>query len=94
MNKEMLKKIMGNMDVVKELEEYGKNKLATLMEGLLIKMMGKERCEYLRNLNTGFGKLSLEVPRTRSGNFHFNLLPPETYPKILCQRNYTKKISL
>jgi len=90
MNKEMLKKIMGNMDVVKELDEYGKNKLVTLMEGLLIEMMGKERYEYLlenpkdkgngsyiRNLNTGLGKLSLEVPRTRSGEFRSNLLPPK-----------------
>jgi len=94
MNKEMLKKIMGNMDVVKELDEYGKNKLVTLMEGLLIEMMGKERYEYLlenpkdkgngsyiRNLNTGLGKLSLEVPRTRSGEFRSNLLPPK-YLKI------------
>jgi len=42
MNKEMLKEIMSNMDVVKELDEYGKNKLASLMEGLLIKIMGKD----------------------------------------------------
>lgn len=28
MNKEMLKEIMNNMDVVKELDEYGKNRLA------------------------------------------------------------------
>ncbi len=38
MNRKMLKEIISNMDmdVVKELDEYGKNKLATLMEGLLI----------------------------------------------------------
>ena len=90
MNREMLKEIMSNMDVVKELDEYGKNKLATLMEGLLIEIMGKERYEYLlenpkdkgngnykRSLNTGLGKLDLEVPRTRSGEFRSNLLPPK-----------------
>jgi putative transposase len=47
MNREMLKEIMSNMDVVKELDEYGKNRLASLMEGLLIEIMGKERYEYL-----------------------------------------------
>jgi len=90
MNKEMLKEIMSNMDVVKELDEYGKNKLASLMEGLLIEIMGKERYEYLlenpkdkgngsykRSLNTGLGKLNLEVPRVRSGEFRSNLLPPK-----------------
>ena len=90
MNKEMLKDIMNNIDVVKELDEYGKNKLTSLMEGLLIEIMGKERYEYLlenpkdkangsykRNLNTGLGKLDLEVPRVRSGEFRSNLLPPK-----------------
>ena len=70
MNKEMLKEIMRNMNVIKELDEYGKNRLASLMEGLLIEIMGKERYEYLlenpkdkgngsykRSLNTGLGKL-------------------------------------
>jgi transposase-like protein len=88
MNKEMLKEIMSNMDVVKELDEYGRNKLASLMEGLLIEIMGKERYEYLlenpkdkgngsykRSLNTSLGKLDLEVPRVRSGEFRSNLLP-------------------
>ncbi len=90
MNKEMLKEVMSDMDVIKELDEYGKNKLAALMEGLLIEIMGKERYEYLlenpkdkgngnykRSLNTGLGKLELDVPRTRSGNFRSNLLPPK-----------------
>jgi transposase-like protein len=90
MNKEMLKEIMNNMNVIKELDEYGKNKLASLMEGLLIEIMGKERYEYLlenpkdkgngsykRSLNTGLGKLDLEVPRVRSGEFRSNLLPPK-----------------
>ena len=75
MNREMIKELMSNMDLVKELDEYGKNKLATLMEELLIEIMGKERYEYLlenpkdkgngsykRNLNTGLEKLELEVP--------------------------------
>ena len=47
MNKEILKEIMNNMDAVKELDEYGKNKLVNLMEGLLIEIMGKERYKYL-----------------------------------------------
>jgi len=38
---------MSNMDLVKELDEYGKNKLATLMERLLIEIMGKESFEDL-----------------------------------------------
>jgi len=33
MNREMLKDIMSKLDVVKELDGYGKNKLASLMEG-------------------------------------------------------------
>ena len=45
MNKEMLKDMMSNMDMVKGLSEYGKNQLAILMEGLLIDIMGKERYE-------------------------------------------------
>ena len=90
MNKEMLKEMMSNMDMVKELSEYGKNQLAILMEGLLIDIMGKERYEYLlenrgdkgngsykRSLNTSLGKLNLEVPRTRKGEFRSNLLPPK-----------------
>lgn len=90
MNKEMLKNIMSNMDIAKDLDEYGKNKLSDLMEGLLIEIMGKERYEYLlenpkdkangsykRNLNTGLGKLNLEVPRSRSGEFRSKLLPPK-----------------
>jgi transposase-like protein len=90
MNKEIIKELMSNMDVVKELDEYGKNKLATLMEGLLIEIMGKERYEYLlenpkdkangnykRSLNTALGKLNLEIPRVRSGEFRSNLLPPK-----------------
>jgi len=60
------------------------------MEGLLIEIMGKERYEYLlknpkdkangsykMGLNTGLGKLELEVPRIRSGEFHSNLVPPK-----------------
>ena len=90
MNKEMLKDMMSNMDMVKGLSEYGKNQLAILMEGLLIDIMGKERYEYLlenrgdkgngsykRSLNTSLGKLNLEVPRTRKGEFRSNLLPPK-----------------
>ena len=42
MNKEMLKEIMSNMNLVKELDEYGKKRFVSLMEGLLIEIMGKE----------------------------------------------------
>jgi len=75
MNRDNDKRINIKMDLIKELDEYGKNKLATLMEGLLIEIMDKERYEYLlenpkdkgngsykRSLNTGLGKLELEVP--------------------------------
>ena len=48
MNKEMLKEIMSNMDVIKELDEYGKNRLAILMEGLLVEIMGRDINIYLR----------------------------------------------
>jgi len=48
MNKEMLKEIMSNMDVVKELDEYEKNKLASLMEGLLIEIMERDMNIYLK----------------------------------------------
>ena len=88
--KEQLKGDLFEEILVKELDEYGKNKLASLMEGLLIEIMGKERYEYLlenpkdkangsykRSLNTGLGKLDLEVPRVRSGEFRSNLLPPK-----------------
>ncbi len=43
MNKEMIKDLMSNIDMVKELDEYGKNKLATLMEGLLIEINGERK---------------------------------------------------
>jgi len=39
MNQEMLKEIMSNIDLVKELDEYGKNKLAVLIKGLLIEII-------------------------------------------------------
>jgi len=52
--------------------------------------MEKERYEYLlenpkdkangnykRSLNTGLGKLNLEIPRVRSGEFRSNILPPK-----------------
>ena len=88
MNREMIKELISNMDLIKELDEYGKNKLATLMEELLIEIMGKERYEYLLEnpkdkgngsykRSFGLGKLELEVPRTRSGEFRSNLLPPK-----------------
>ncbi len=79
MNRKMLKEIISNMDmdVVKELDEYGKNKLAALMEGLLIEIMGKERYEYLlenpEDKGNGTYKRSLNVIR-RAKIHHQRLL--------------------
>jgi len=61
MNREMLKEIMSNMDVVKELDEYGKNKLASLMEGLLIEIMDRDTNIYLKIQKTEVMEVTKEV---------------------------------
>jgi len=65
-----------------------KNGLVGLVENILEEIMGKEKKEYLfgassdksngsysRSLNTSLGKLNIDVPRVRSGNFRSSLLP-------------------
>ena len=49
----MLKEIINNMDVVKELDEYGKNKLASLMEGLLIVLTSLRNQDVMSSLRCG-----------------------------------------
>jgi len=61
MNREMLKEIMSNMDVVKELDEYGRNKLANLMEGLLIEIMDRDMNIYLKIQKTKVMGVTKEV---------------------------------
>ena len=65
-----------------------KNGLIGLMENILQEIMGKEKKEFLnssildksngsysRTLNTSLGKLNIDVPRVRSGEFRSSLLP-------------------
>lgn len=64
------------------------NGLATLVENIIHEIMNKEKNEFLnstkndksngsyeRSLNTSVGKLNLNVPRVRSGEFRSSLLP-------------------
>ena len=64
------------------------NGLASLVENIIHEIMNKEKNEYLNNatndksngsyerkLNTSVGKLNLQVPRVRSGEFRSSLLP-------------------
>jgi transposase-like protein len=64
------------------------NGLATLVENIIHEIMNKEKSEFLNNtpndksngsyersLNTSIGKLKLNVPRVRSGEFRSSLLP-------------------
>ncbi len=64
------------------------NGLASLVENIIHEIMNKEKNEFLnntkndksngtyeRNLNTSVGKLNLQVPRVRSGEFRSSLLP-------------------
>jgi len=64
------------------------NGLATLVENIIHEIMNKEKNEFLNNaandksngsyersLNTSIGKLNLNVPRVRSGEFRSSLLP-------------------
>ena len=65
-----------------------KNGLIGLVENILQEIMGKEKKEFLnssfldksngsysRTLNTSLGKLNIDVPRVRSGEFRSSLLP-------------------
>ena len=64
------------------------NGLASLVENIIHEIMNKEKSEFLdnsendksngtydRSLNTSVGKLNLQVPRVRSGEFRSSLLP-------------------
>jgi len=64
------------------------NGLASLVENIIHEIMNKEKNEYLNNatndksngsyerkLNTSVGKLNLQIPRVRSGEFRSSLLP-------------------
>ena len=64
------------------------NGLASLVENILHEIMNKEKSEFLTNaendksngsysrtLNTSVGKLNLNIPRVRSGEFRSSLLP-------------------
>ena len=64
------------------------NGLASLVENILHEIMNKEKREFLntsendksngsysRSLNTSVGKLNLNIPRVRSGEFRSSLLP-------------------
>ena len=64
------------------------NGLASLVENIIHEIMNKEKNEFLnstkndksngsyeRSLNTSVGKLNLNVPRVRSGEFRSSLLP-------------------
>ena len=64
------------------------NGLATLVENIIHEIMNKEKSEFLNNatndksngsyersLNTPIGKLNLNIPRVRSGEFRSSLLP-------------------
>ena len=64
------------------------NGLAALVENIIHEIMNKEKNEFLNNaandksngsyersLNTSIGKLNLNVPRVRSGEFRSSLLP-------------------
>jgi len=45
MNKEIFKEIINRMDIVKELDKYSKNRLANLMEVLLIEIIEKREIQ-------------------------------------------------
>ena len=64
------------------------NGLVNLIENIIHEIMNKEKSRFLddtqndkangsytRNLNTSVGKLNLQVPRVRSGEFRSSLLP-------------------
>ena len=82
--------ILGNIKYEDLIGENGvsKNGLIGLVENILQEIMGKEKKEFLngsisdksngsysRTLNTSLGKLNIDVPRVRSGEFRSSLLP-------------------
>ncbi|MBT5750164.1 MAG: IS256 family transposase [Flavobacteriales bacterium] len=89
-NKLNIEKLLGNLsknDLVGANGISSKG-LVTLVENIIHEIMNKEKSEYLdsaqndksngsyeRKLNTTVGKLNLNVPRVRSGEFRSSLLP-------------------
>ena len=89
-NKINIEQLLGNLsknDLV-GVNGISSNGLASLVENILHEIMNKEKSEFLnsaendksngsysRSLNTSIGKLNLNVPRVRSGEFRSSLLP-------------------
>ena len=89
-NKINIEQLLGNLsknDLV-GVNGISSNGLASLVENILHEIMNKEKSEFLnsaendksngsysRSLNTSVGKLNLNVPRVRSGEFRSSLLP-------------------
>jgi len=89
-NKLNIDQLLGNMSKNDLVGANGisSNGLATLVENIIHEIMNKEKSEFLnsatndksngsyeRKLNTSIGKLNLNVPRVRSGEFRSSLLP-------------------
>ena len=89
-NKLSIDQLLGNLSKNDLVGANGisSNGLASLVENIIHEIMNKEKNEFLnntkndksngtyeRNLNTSVGKLNLQVPRVRSGEFRSSLLP-------------------
>ena len=89
-NKLNIDQLLGNINKNDLIGANGisSNGLATLVENIIHEIMNKEKSEFLNNvkndksngsyersLNTSIGKLNLNVPRVRSGEFRSSLLP-------------------
>ena len=89
-NKLNIDQLLGNLSKNDLVGSNGisSNGLATLVENIIHEIMNKEKSEFLnsstndksngsyeRKLNTSIGKLNLNVPRVRSGDFRSSLLP-------------------
>ena len=89
-NKMNIDKLLGNLNKNNLVGNNGisSNGLASLVENIIHEIMNKEKSEFLdnsendksngsyeRSLNTSIGKLNLQVPRVRSGEFRSSLLP-------------------
>lgn len=89
-NKLNIDQLLGNLNKNTIVGSNGisSNGLASLVENIIHEIMNKEKQEFLneavsdksngsyeRSLNTSVGKLNLNVPRVRSGEFRSSLLP-------------------
>jgi len=88
-SKDILNRVL-NKITDEDVKEFSGNSLLELVEKILTRIMREEREKYLkeneddkangnykRSLNTSIGNLSIEVPRTRSGEFRSKFLPPK-----------------